>query len=93
MTHGTTFAYFKHKCRCEPCRQAGSTYRRAYEKLRQQRYKDNPTVSKIPHGNRSKYRYDGCRCRLCKAAQAHYAAGVRARRKEREHSSDVFAGV
>ena len=29
MKHGTTYAYSQHRCRCEPCRQAVKTYRRA----------------------------------------------------------------
>lgn len=83
MTHGTIYAYFTGKCRCEACRTVASAYRSGYERLRQQRYKDNPNVSKLKHGTRSKYRYDGCRCRACKAAQAVYTAGVKERRKAR----------
>lgn len=32
ITHGTTYAYLKHKCRCEPCRTAMSAYQRQYRK-------------------------------------------------------------
>ena len=43
IQHGTISMYFKHKCRCSPCRKARAIYRKEKEKPRSY-YRNGPIV-------------------------------------------------
>jgi len=57
---GTWQGYFNKKCRCIPCKDAGTAYSRA----KREYYRENPRQD-ITHGTTSGYSYFGCRCRPC----------------------------
>lgn len=70
ITHGLG-GYTNHKCRCDVCRKARSSYVRAY--------RNSPDTDLPPddtrHGKRSTYIMRGCKCDLCKEAVRQYARG------------------
>lgn len=66
-THGLVGTYV-HGCRCAPCTQANTDYRRAERHRRAERIQEDPTLA--PHGRVTTYTNWGCRCAPCSEANA-----------------------
>lgn len=60
VPHGTRRGYTHYKCRCDPCRDAYSTYKAQWRELRD-----------VQHGTRTRY-VKGCRCVRCADAERNY---------------------
>lgn len=63
--HGTITGYMNHRCRCDDCKQAASTY------TRERRNRGLP-IPEHSHGSNSTYVNYRCRCQPCKDAHAAY---------------------
>jgi hypothetical protein len=62
MKHGTTYAYFDLRCRCEVCKRARAKYRKErMDKLRERVKSNDPTLD---HNSYQTYAA-GCRCEKC----------------------------
>ncbi len=64
LKHGSRATYWRHKCRCGPCRAAAKAFRAAY---------------KPPSHGLAGYVY-GCRCEFCKGAYSGYMRSWRRQR-------------
>src|SRR5690606_25954162 len=71
-----TYSGYSVGCRCEPCRQAGSEYRRAWRRRLYEALQSDPAHPK--HGTPSGYDA-GCRCARCFEAGNKQRARVRGR--------------
>lgn len=81
--HGTVSEYNNHGCRCDLCREANKSYRRA----RRLSYKENK--NRIPrHGTRNEYSNYGCRCEECRKAYSD----IQKRHKESRRARGLVAG-
>lgn len=75
--HGKRSTYVNHRCRCDECRTANTTYQLRSNQKRSQR----PHVE-VPHG-RGGYTNWGCRCEVCTEANRKACAEYQARRREK----------
>jgi hypothetical protein len=78
--HGTHYQYKRYKCRCEPCRNAQSEYKKKWRESKGQTKRYNNTSKCGEYLNYKR----GCKCNLCRAANVTHSMKWKNKRPDGE---------